>query len=200
MSVHPPPVPALSAHQTNTTTSSSLMMEPRKYNRTGVIAIFAFIFTRSHLWFTQLEVHPNVLHPSLVLQTESNDYREAVDRVEVIKLPAHSTNGSVLSAPTSYTTTNANNSNDSDAPLNLSLKPATTSSSSPISGSQPLSQLSNLSQSLLASDRTCKCAEHLISIVSHAVHEYYIRIAVTVTMRPEKSHKLQLVSSRIVTL
>lgn len=90
-------------------------------------------------------------------QNESNDYREPVDRVEVIKLPAHSTNGSVLPAPTSYTTTtNANSSNDSDAPLNLSLKPATTSSSSPISGSQPLSQLSNLSQSLLASDRTCE--------------------------------------------
>lgn len=77
--------------------------------------------------------------------------------MEVIKLPAHSTNGSVLSAPSAYTTSsNANNINDSDAPLNLSLKPATTSSSSPISGSQPLSQLSNLSQSLLASDRTCK--------------------------------------------
>ncbi|XP_076221331.1 bromodomain adjacent to zinc finger domain protein 2B isoform X7 [Nomia melanderi] len=123
VSVHPPPVPALTAHQTNTTTTS-LMMEPRKYNRTG---------------------------------NESNDYREPVDRVEVIKLPAHSTNGSVLPAPTSYTTTtNANSSNDSDAPLNLSLKPATTSSSSPISGSQPLSQLSNLSQSLLASDRTSR--------------------------------------------
>ncbi|XP_076658695.1 bromodomain adjacent to zinc finger domain protein 2B isoform X10 [Halictus rubicundus] len=121
VSVHPPPVPALTAHQTNTTTTS-LMMEPRKYNRAT---------------------------------TESNDYREPVDRVEVIKLPAHSTNGSVLPAPTSYTTTtNANSSNDSDAPLNLSLKPATTSSSSPISSSQPLSQLSNLSQSLLASDRT----------------------------------------------
>lgn len=38
VSVHPPPVPALTAHQTNTTTTS-LMMEPRKYNRTGVIAI-----------------------------------------------------------------------------------------------------------------------------------------------------------------
>ncbi|XP_017799395.1 PREDICTED: bromodomain adjacent to zinc finger domain protein 2B-like [Habropoda laboriosa] len=123
VSVHPPPVPALTAHQTNTTTTS-LMMEPRKYNRTG---------------------------------TESNDYRESVDRVEVIKLPAHSTNGSVLPAPSSYTTTtSANNSNDSDAPLNLSLKPATMSSSSPISGSQPLSQLSNLSQSLLASDRTSR--------------------------------------------
>jgi hypothetical protein len=93
-----------------------------------------------------------------------------VDRVEVIKLPAHSTNGSILSAPPAYTSSsstssssnnnnnnsNANNVNDSDAPLNLSLKPATTSNSSPISGSQPLSQLSNLSQSLLASDRTCK--------------------------------------------
>lgn len=92
-------------------------------------------------------------------QSESNDYRESVDRVEVIKLPAHSTNGSVLPAPSSYTsstTTNTSNSNDSDAPLNLSLKPATTSSNSPISGSQPLSQLSNLSQSLLASDRTCE--------------------------------------------
>lgn len=90
-------------------------------------------------------------------QTDSNEYRDSVDRVEVIKLPAHSTNGSVLSAPSAYTTSsNANNVNDSDAPLNLSLKPATTSSSSPISGSQPLSQLSNLSQSLLASDRTCK--------------------------------------------
>lgn len=124
VSVHPPTVPALTAHQTNTT-SSSLMMEPRKYNRTG---------------------------------TESSEYRESVDRVEVIKLPAHSTNGSVLPAPTAYTssTSNANNSNDSDAPLNLSLKPATTSSSSPISGSQPLSQLSNLSQSLLASDRTSR--------------------------------------------
>ncbi|XP_014488407.1 PREDICTED: bromodomain adjacent to zinc finger domain protein 2B-like isoform X12 [Dinoponera quadriceps] len=122
VSVHPPPVPALSGHQTNTT-SSSLMMEPRKYNRTGT--------------------------------ADSNEYRDSVDRVEVIKLPAHSTNGSVLSAPTAYTS-NANNVNDSDAPLNLSLKPATTSGSSPISGSQPLSQLSNLSQSLLASDRTSR--------------------------------------------
>ncbi|XP_018304436.1 bromodomain adjacent to zinc finger domain protein 2B isoform X14 [Mycetomoellerius zeteki] len=130
VSVHPPPVPTLSAHQTNTTSSSSLMIEPRKYNRTG---------------------------------TDSNEYRDSVDRVEVIKLPAHSTNGSVLSAPPTYTSSssssssNANNNiNDSDAPLNLSLKPATTSSSSPISGSQPLSQLSNLSQSLLASDRTSR--------------------------------------------
>lgn len=97
-------------------------------------------------------------------QTDSNEYRDSVDRVEVIKLPAHSTNGSVLSAPPIYTSSSSssssnvnNNINDSDAPLNLSLKPATTSSSSPISGSQPLSQLSNLSQSLLASDRTCKC-------------------------------------------
>lgn len=88
-----------------------------------------------------------------------------MDRVEVIKLPAHSTNGSVLSAPPTYTSSSSsssnssnvnNNVNDSDAPLNLSLKPATTSNSSPISCSQPLSQLSNLSQSLLASDRTCK--------------------------------------------
>ncbi|XP_050447878.1 bromodomain adjacent to zinc finger domain protein 2B-like isoform X9 [Cataglyphis hispanica] len=132
VSVHPPPVPALSAHQTNTTSSSSLMLEPRKYNRTG---------------------------------TDSNEYRDSVDRVEVIKLPAHSTNGSVLSAPPTYTSSssssssssNANNNvNDSDAPLNLSLKPATTSNSSPISCSQPLSQLSNLSQSLLASDRTSR--------------------------------------------
>ncbi|XP_071554104.1 bromodomain adjacent to zinc finger domain protein 2B-like isoform X8 [Temnothorax nylanderi] len=130
VSVHPPAVPALSAHQINTTSSASLMMEPRKYNRTG---------------------------------TDSNEYRDSVDRVEVIKLPAHSTNGSVLSAPPTYTSSsssgnsNANNNiNDSDAPLNLSLKPATTSSSSPISGSQPLSQLSNLSQSLLASDRTSR--------------------------------------------
>jgi len=101
-------------------------------------------------------------------QTDSqSEYRDSVDRVEVIKLPAHSTNGSVLSAPPAYTSSSGsssgstssnvnNNVNDSDAPLNLSLKPATTSSSSPISGSQPLSQLSNLSQSLLASDRTCE--------------------------------------------
>ncbi|XP_043499338.1 bromodomain adjacent to zinc finger domain protein 2B-like isoform X8 [Polistes fuscatus] len=124
VSVHPPAVSTLSAHQTNTT-SSSLMLEPRKYNRTG---------------------------------TESNEYRETVDRVEVIKLPAHSTNGSVLSAPSSYTSGNnsTTSANDSDAPLNLSLKPSSTSSSSPISGSQPLSQLSNLSQSLLASDRTSR--------------------------------------------
>lgn len=105
-------------------------------------------------------------------QTESNDYRESVDRVEVIKLPAHSTNGSVLPAPTSYTTTtNASNSNDSDAPLNLSLKPATTSSNSPISGSQPLSQLSNLSQSLLASDRTCKYTVRAVSCFEKNVRE-----------------------------
>ncbi|XP_070170214.1 bromodomain adjacent to zinc finger domain protein 2B isoform X10 [Polyergus mexicanus] len=132
VSVHPPPVPALSAHQTNTTSSSSLMMEPRKYNRTG---------------------------------TDSNEYRDSVDRVEVIKLPAHSTNGSVLSVPPTYTSSssssssssNANNNvNDADAPLNLSLKPATTNNSSSISCSQPLSQLSNLSQSLLASDRTSR--------------------------------------------
>ncbi|XP_029167037.1 bromodomain adjacent to zinc finger domain protein 2B-like isoform X9 [Nylanderia fulva] len=133
VSVHPPPVSGLSAHQTNTTSTSSLLMEPRKYNRTG---------------------------------TDSNEYRgDTVDRVEVIKLPAHSTNGSVLSAPPTYTSSssssssssNANNNvNDADAPLNLSLKPATTSNSSPISCSQPLSQLSNLSQSLLASDRTSR--------------------------------------------
>lgn len=129
VSVHPPPIQAMSAHQTNTTTTS-LMMEPRKYNRTSGS------------------------------QNETNDYRDPVDRVEVIKLPAHSTNGSVLSAPPIYTTSNTsgNNANDSDAPLNLSLKPASTSSNSPIPGSQPLSQLSNLSQSLLTSDRTCKNA------------------------------------------
>ncbi|XP_015607370.1 bromodomain adjacent to zinc finger domain protein 2B isoform X13 [Cephus cinctus] len=121
VSVHPPSIPALTAHQTNTTTS--LMMEPRKYNRSG---------------------------------NDANEYRDSVDRVEVIKLPAHSTNGSVLSAPPTYTTSNITNSNDSDAPLNLSLKPASTSSSSPITSSQPLSQLSNLSQSLLASDRTSR--------------------------------------------
>ena len=74
----------------------------------------------------------------------------------MIKLPAHSTNGSILSAPPTYTTSNASNTNDSDAPLNLSLKPASTSNNSPTAGSQPLTQLSNLSQSLLASDRTCK--------------------------------------------
>jgi len=39
VSVHPPAVSALSAHQTNTTSSTSLMMEPRKYNRTGVRGI-----------------------------------------------------------------------------------------------------------------------------------------------------------------
>lgn len=38
VSVHPPPIPALSGHQTNTT-SASLMMEPRKYNRTGVRSV-----------------------------------------------------------------------------------------------------------------------------------------------------------------
>lgn len=129
VSVHAPPIQTMSAHQTNTTTTS-MMLEPRKYNRTSG------------------------------LQNEANDYRESIDRVEVIKLPAHSTNGSVLSAPPIYTTcntTNANlNANDSDAPLNLSLKPASTSSNSPIPGSQPLSQLSNLSHSLLTSDRTCE--------------------------------------------
>ncbi|XP_015115440.1 bromodomain adjacent to zinc finger domain protein 2B isoform X8 [Diachasma alloeum] len=124
VSVHPPSVQALSAHQT-TPTTSSLVMEPRKFNRTPV--------------------------------SESSEYRDSVDRVEVIKLPAHSTNGSVLTAPPLYTMSNTtSNSNDADAPLNLSLKPASTSSSSPISGSQPLSQLSNLSQSLLASDRTSR--------------------------------------------
>ncbi|XP_063978157.1 bromodomain adjacent to zinc finger domain protein 2B isoform X6 [Diachasmimorpha longicaudata] len=124
VSVHPPSVQALSAHQT-TPTTSSLVMEPRKFNRTPV--------------------------------SESSEYRDSVDRVEVIKLPAHSTNGSVLTAPPLYTMSNtSSNSNEADAPLNLSLKPASTSSSSPISGSQPLSQLSNLSQSLLASDRTSR--------------------------------------------
>ncbi|XP_034933762.1 bromodomain adjacent to zinc finger domain protein 2B isoform X11 [Chelonus insularis] len=124
VSVHPPNVQALSTHQTSTTTSSSLVVESRKYNRTSV--------------------------------SESNEYRDPVDRVEVIKLPAHSTNGSVAATPPLYTTSNISNSNDADAPLNLSLKPASTSNSSPISSSQPLSQLSNLSQSLLASDRTSR--------------------------------------------
>uniref|UniRef100_A0A0C9R962 BAZ2B_0 protein n=1 Tax=Fopius arisanus TaxID=64838 RepID=A0A0C9R962_9HYME len=117
------PVQALSAHQT-TPTTSSLVMEPRKFNRTPV--------------------------------SESSEYRDSVDRVEVIKLPAHSTNGSVLTAPPLYTMSNTTSHSEADAPLNLSLKPASTSSSSPISGSQPLSQLSNLSQSLLASDRTSR--------------------------------------------
>ncbi|XP_012260105.2 bromodomain adjacent to zinc finger domain protein 2B isoform X6 [Athalia rosae] len=121
VSVHPPPLPAISAHQTNT--STSLMLEPRKYNRSG---------------------------------NDSNEYRDSVDRVEVIKLPAHSTNGSVLSAPPTYTTSNTSNTSDTDAPLNLSLKPSSTCSSTPITGSQALSQLSNLSQSLLASDRTSR--------------------------------------------
>ena len=121
-------------------------MEPRKYNRTSGSS-----------------------------QNDANDYRDSIDRVEVIKLPAHSTNGSVLSAPPIYTTSNTSSSgggvgsgsggggagsggcgNDADAPLNLSLKPASMSSNSPIPGSQPLSQLSNLSQSLLASDRTSR--------------------------------------------
>uniref|UniRef100_A0A0C9QVI7 BAZ2B_3 protein n=1 Tax=Fopius arisanus TaxID=64838 RepID=A0A0C9QVI7_9HYME len=123
VSVHPPSVQALSAHQT-TPTTSSLVMEPRKFNRTPV--------------------------------SESSEYRDSVDRVEVIKLPAHSTNGSVLTAPPLYTMSNTTSHSEADAPLNLSLKPASTSSSSPISGSQPLSQLSNLSQSLLASDRTSR--------------------------------------------
>ncbi|XP_044588570.1 bromodomain adjacent to zinc finger domain protein 2B isoform X2 [Cotesia glomerata] len=122
VSVHPPSVQAHGNQQTNTT--SSLIMEPRKFNR-----------------------------PSA---NESNEYREPVDRVEVIKLPVHSTNGSVPSAPPLYTTSNMNHSSDTDAPLNLSLKPASTSSSPLISGNQPLSQLSNLSQSLLASDRTSR--------------------------------------------
>ncbi|XP_046475891.1 bromodomain adjacent to zinc finger domain protein 2B isoform X3 [Neodiprion pinetum] len=121
VSVHPPPLPAISAHQTNT--SSSLMLDPRKYNRTG---------------------------------NDANDYRDSVDRVEVIKLPAHSTNGSVLTAPPTYTTSNTSNTSDTDAPLNLSLKPASTCSSTPITGIQALTQLSNLSQSLLASDRTSR--------------------------------------------
>ncbi|XP_046741449.1 bromodomain adjacent to zinc finger domain protein 2B-like isoform X11 [Diprion similis] len=121
VSVHPPPLPAISAHQTNT--SSSLMLDPRKYSRTG---------------------------------NDANDYRDPVDRVEVIKLPAHSTNGSVLTAPPTYTTSNTSNTSDTDAPLNLSLKPASTCSSAPMTGSQALSQLSNLSQSLLAADRTSR--------------------------------------------
>ncbi|KAK0161096.1 hypothetical protein PV327_009610 [Microctonus hyperodae] len=123
LSVHSPTIQAMSAHQTNTTTSS-LVMESRKFNRTST--------------------------------GESNEYREPVDRVEVIKLPAHSTNGSVLTAPPLYTTSNITNSNDTDTPLNLSLKPASTSSNSPLSINQSLSQLSNLSQSLLASDRTSR--------------------------------------------
>lgn len=49
VSVHlPVAVSALSAHQTNTTTStSSLMMEPRKYNRTAVSFIIRHHFSYS---------------------------------------------------------------------------------------------------------------------------------------------------------
>lgn len=91
---------------------------------------------------------------------ERNRDRDSLDRVELIKLPTHSTNGSVPSASSTFTTSNISNS-DVDAPLNLSLKPSSTSGGSPIhSSSQPLSQLSNLSQSLLASDRTCKFYLH----------------------------------------
>lgn len=51
VSVHPPPVSVLSAHQTNTSSSASLMIEPRKYNRTGVrsrlLALESF-YTKSY--------------------------------------------------------------------------------------------------------------------------------------------------------
>ncbi|XP_043468937.1 bromodomain adjacent to zinc finger domain protein 2B-like isoform X18 [Leptopilina heterotoma] len=108
-----------------------------------------------------LSGHQTNTPPSLMIEArkfnrtpnESSEYRDNADRVEVIKLPAHSTNGSILSAPT-YTTSNTSSANDADTPLNLSLKPSSTSSSSPTASSQPLTQLSNLSQSLLASDRT----------------------------------------------
>ncbi|XP_051176838.1 bromodomain adjacent to zinc finger domain protein 2B-like isoform X3 [Leptopilina boulardi] len=110
---------------------------------------------------TGLSGHQTNTPPSLMIEArkfnrtpnESSEYRDSADRVEVIKLPAHSTNGSILSAPT-YTTSNTSGANDGDAPLNLSLKPSSTSSSSPTASCQPLTQLSNLSQSLLASDRT----------------------------------------------
>ncbi|XP_033218898.1 bromodomain adjacent to zinc finger domain protein 2B-like isoform X3 [Belonocnema kinseyi] len=123
VSVHAPGGPGLSSHQTNTTSSSSSS--------------------------SSLMMEPRKFNRT---QNDSNEYRDAVDRVEVIKLPAHSTNGSILSAPPTYTTSNMSSTNDLDAPLNLSLKPASASSSSPTTGSQPLTQLSNLSQSLLASD------------------------------------------------
>ncbi|XP_033218904.1 bromodomain adjacent to zinc finger domain protein 2B-like isoform X9 [Belonocnema kinseyi] len=128
VSVHAPGGPGLSSHQTNTTSSSSSS--------------------------SSLMMEPRKFNRT---QNDSNEYRDAVDRVEVIKLPAHSTNGSILSAPPTYTTSNMSSTNDLDAPLNLSLKPASASSSSPTTGSQPLTQLSNLSQSLLASDNRTYC-------------------------------------------
>ncbi|CAB0030639.1 unnamed protein product [Trichogramma brassicae] len=93
--------------------------------------------------------------------------RDSIDRVEVIKLPNHSTNGSVVPGVTpNYTSGNSSSGaaaaacDNSDAPLNLSLKPSATmssgNSSTTISSNQPLSQLSNLSQSLLASDRSSR--------------------------------------------
>ncbi|XP_011493798.1 PREDICTED: bromodomain adjacent to zinc finger domain protein 2B [Ceratosolen solmsi marchali] len=114
----------LPAHQTNSGSGASIMMESAaKYNRSR--------------------------------NDSSGDYRDTVDRVEVIKLPAHSTNGSILSAPANYTSSGIGNS-EPDGPLNLSLKPSSRSGGSPLGGNQPLSQLSNLSQSLLASDRTSR--------------------------------------------
>ncbi|XP_058795968.1 bromodomain adjacent to zinc finger domain protein 2B-like isoform X2 [Phymastichus coffea] len=117
--------------QLNNSTAAQLLMDSTKYSRSR--------------------------NDSSGNEYERNRDRDSLDRVEVIKLPAHSTNGSVLSVSSTYTTNNTTSNSDVDAPLNLSLKPLSTSSDSPIhASSQPLSQLSNLSQSLLASDRTSR--------------------------------------------
>jgi hypothetical protein len=78
------------------------------------------------------------------------------DRVELIKLPAHSNNGTIpLNIPSFATSTP-----ETEAPLNLSLKPQQSSAGSSSSAQQSsLSSLSSLSASVGTpgvSERTCK--------------------------------------------
>lgn len=94
----------------------------------------------------------------MILQQEPQDLSTSNDRVEVIKLPA--TNGSPSGINIPAYNTNSDQSND--APLNLSLKPSSSTSSTNCQ-SNSLNSLSTLSANI-GSDRICKWP----SLQSHA--------------------------------
>jgi hypothetical protein len=125
-------------------------------------------------------IHTHLLSfPSFVFQLQDPpDYRDSPvsgsqehdrDRVELIKLPSHSSNGAIALNIPSF----ASSTPETEAPLNLSLKPQQSSSTSSTGSNSAqkssLSSLSSLSASLgtpgmtpAVTERTCKPTIYLV--------------------------------------
>lgn len=84
VSVHPPPVPTLSAHQTNTTSSSSLMIEPRKYNRTGVRSIVARVGRNSETLKHKIAINQHLLFVILYYDEYLKIYTHSVAKLNLL--------------------------------------------------------------------------------------------------------------------